>query len=152
MEIVRVFAHWPRDQRYVLIWRNIDTNWVSEYQSSLSSLTGVHHCTVHPLSQPLMYSLLYSVHWPYSNMFRCLHSTIPLVTHNCLNVLTLLCFAKMSFSNEVSSVLSPGFYLVISRIHYFWLKLPNEGQNYNWERSPGNCQYLSSTITHNIDF
>ena len=124
-EIVRLFANWPgyqRYQRYVLIWRNIDTNWVSEYESSLSPPYAMQvyssvQFILQSRSQPLMYSLLYTDLTPTCSLFRCLHYTIPLVTHNCLNVLTLPCFAKMSSSNEVSSVLRPGFYLVISTLH-----------------------------------
>ena len=130
---MRVFAHWPRYQRYVLIWRNVDTNWVSEHESSLSPYAGVQYspssCTV-SLSASTVQP---SVHWPYSNMFRCLHYTIPLVTHNCLEM-SSPCPVLRKYPSLTRCLLSSVLVFIwsSSRIHYFWLKLTNEGQNYNW--------------------
>ena len=144
---MRVFAHRPRCQRYVLIWRNVDTNWVSEYQrqSSLSLSLSLCRCTVSPssctVSQPASnvrptdytVSVLYTDLTPTCSLFRCLHYTIPLVTHNCLEM-SSPCPVLRKYPSLTRCLLSSVLVFIwsSSRIHYFWLKLTNEGQNYNW--------------------
>ena len=114
------------ERQPVLIWRNIQTNWLSQFALSLSLC----RCTSSPCTvvrQPLLYSTLETDLTPPCSGVYIIH----LVTFNDPNYLNVLpSFANISNSNDVYKNSPAVFYLVICWIDYFWLKLTNEAQNF----------------------